>query len=129
MLGRYNCGASLAVKDLEIATAFYGGKLGLKVLKENSERQEVLYGSGDTTLHVYVSSYAGTNKATAAFWVVDDVDAEVKGLGSNGVEFEHYPDLPGVKLEGDVHVSPDGEERAAWFKDPDGNILCIHNEQ
>lgn len=129
MLGSYNAGPSLAVKDMETATAFYGGKLGLKVIKDDQDRHEIVYGSGTTTLHVYQSNYAGTNKATAAYWVVDDVDGEVADLREEGVTFEHYPDLPGIKVEGDVHVSDDGKEKAAWFLDPDGNILCIHNEE
>jgi hypothetical protein len=38
------------------------------------------------------------------------------------VTFEHY-DMPGVTREGDVHAA--GNRKIAWFKDPDGNILCI----
>lgn len=129
MLGSYNVAPSLAVKDMETATAFYGGKLGLKVIHDDQTRHEIVYGSGNTQLQVYQSNYVGTNKATAAYWVADDVDTEVQELHDKGVEFEHYPDLPGVKLEGDVHVSDDGKEKAAWFKDPDGNILCIHTEE
>lgn len=45
-------------------------------------------------------------------------------LKDKGVAFEHY-DFPGMVLEGDVHVM--GELKAAWFKDPDGNILAIMN--
>lgn len=123
MLGKYDVGASLAVKDLEKASGFYGGLLGLRVEKE--AEYERVYGSGKSTLQVYVSNFAGSNKATAAFWSVEDVDAEVDELRGNGVEFEHYADMPGVQLKGDVHKM--GNERAAWFKDPDGNILCIHN--
>jgi hypothetical protein len=46
----------------------------------------------------------------------------VRELKAKGVAFEHY-DLPGLKVEGDVHVGED--MRIAWFKDPDGNILSI----
>lgn len=125
MLGRYDAGASLAVKDLEKAAGFYGGVLGLHVDKETE--YERVYGSGNSTLQVYVSNFAGTNKATGAYWTVDNVDTEVAELADKGVTFEHYSDMPGVRLQGDVHVM--GDERAAWFKDPDGNILCIHNNR
>ena len=50
--------------------------------------------------------------------------AHIEALKGRGVDFEHY-DFPETKLEGDVHVS--GKMRAAWFKDPDGNILAIVN--
>ena len=35
-------------------------------------------------------------------------------------------DLPGTTREGDVHVM--GDLNAAWFKDPDGNILNLVNQ-
>ena len=31
--------------------------------------------------------------------------------------------MPGTTLKGDVHVT--GDHKAAWFKDPDGNIIGI----
>ena len=71
---------------------------------------------------VYKSQYAGTNKATAATWTVDNINSAVQGLKAKGVVFEHY-DFPGVKRDGDVHLT--GRTKAAWFKDPDGNILSL----
>ena len=82
------------------------------------------FASGDTTINVYRSSFAGTNKATALTWAVDDVEEVVRTLRGKGIEFEHY-DLPDTRREGDVHVS--GDIRVAWFKDPDGNILSVVN--
>jgi len=121
MLGATPAAATIAVKDLSRAREFYGRTLGLKA-QEGDEEGVAAYRSGQSTLFVYESEYAGTNKATAATWVVDDVDSEVEALKAKGVGFEHY-DMPGMKLEGDIHVS--GDLRAAWFKDPDGNILAL----
>jgi catechol 2,3-dioxygenase-like lactoylglutathione lyase family enzyme len=124
MLGQTDILASLAVKDLKIASRFYEDILGLK--RTGGEGDEtIIYTSGKSRVFVYRSQYAGTNKATAAYWVVNDVDAVVKGLKAKGVKFEHY-DLPGLRLEGDVHIG--GKVRTAWFKDPDGNILSIVNQ-
>lgn len=121
MLGTTEIFATIAVKDLTIAAKFYEGKVGLKKL--NSEEKEVLvYQSGGSRILVYQSQFAGTNKATAATWAVDDVDGEVRDLKSKGVGFEQY-DFPGVTRDGEVHVF--GKRRNAWFKDPDGNILSI----
>ena len=50
------------------------------------------------------------------------MDAEVVALKGRGVAFEHY-DMPGITRKGDVHLT--GRSKAAWFKDPDGNILAI----
>jgi hypothetical protein len=80
------------------------------------------YRSGNSIFLVYQSQLAGTNKATAATWTVDDTEAEVRALKAKGVTFEHYQ-FPGMTLKGDVHVM--GDMKAAWLKDPDGNILAI----
>ena len=57
-----------------------------------------------------------------AAWQVADLDAEVSALRSRGITFERY-DMPGVTREGDIHSF--GNRRAAWFKDPEGNILNL----
>jgi len=122
MLGKTNAFANVAVKDLERARKFYEGTLGLK--KVGAEGQELIaFKSGNSTLLVYRSQYAGTNRATAVTWVVGkDVESVVRALKAKGVTFEHY-DMPDTKREGDVHVN--GDMKVAWFKDPDGNILNI----
>ncbi len=121
MLGDKDALATIAVKDLKAARKFYEGTLGLKPTP--SEESEALsYRSGNSGLLVYRSQDAGTNEATAATWIADDVEAEVRALKAKGVAFEHY-DFPGATLKGDVHVM--GKRKAAWFKDPDGNILAV----
>ena len=52
-----------------------------------------------------------------------DAGAAVEELSARGAQFEDY-DLPGLKTVNKVCVL--GSERAAWFKDTKGNILCIH---
>jgi catechol 2,3-dioxygenase-like lactoylglutathione lyase family enzyme len=122
MLSDRDAAITIAVRNAKAARKFYEGTLGLE--KDRSEEPSVLnYRSGRSKLMVYESQYAGTNKATVATWVVDDVDAIVHDLKRKGVAFEHYDDLPGMKRQGDVHVA--GKMKAAWFKDPDGNILSV----
>jgi catechol 2,3-dioxygenase-like lactoylglutathione lyase family enzyme len=121
MLEDRNAIATIAVKDLDVSSKFYEGTLGLKP-DGNQEPGARSYKSGDTGVLVYESRYAGTNQATAATWFVDDVDRLVKDLKAKGVAFEHY-DMPEMARKGDVHVA--GSMRAAWFKDPDGNILAL----
>jgi catechol 2,3-dioxygenase-like lactoylglutathione lyase family enzyme len=124
MLGNAEIAATLAVTDIDRAKRFYEGKLGLPVLRSPQPGLLVLK-VGSSRLVVYASEFAGTNKATAATWMVSDVDAAVRELKGKGVAFEHY-DYPGVTLHGDVHEI--GASKAAWFKDPDGNILAIVSE-
>jgi catechol 2,3-dioxygenase-like lactoylglutathione lyase family enzyme len=125
MLGDKEAIATVGVKDLDVAKRFYEGVLGLK-LESSQESEALMFKSGSSRVIVYRSEYAGTNQATAINWVVgDSVDKLAQGLKERGVTFEHY-DLPGMTRDGDVHVA--GELRVAWFKDPDGNILCLMNE-
>ena len=124
MLSDKNAMATIAVKDLDAGRRFYGGMLGLT--PSGAESGEVaLFKSGSSTVVVYRSDLAGSNKATAATWGVGtELDSIVATLKRAGVSFEHY-DIPGAKRDGDVHVF--GDFRAVWFKDPDGNILHINN--
>jgi catechol 2,3-dioxygenase-like lactoylglutathione lyase family enzyme len=124
MLAARDVMATIAVRDLEAAKRFYGGTLGLK--KTGQENAEVAtYRSGNSTIVVYRSQFAGTNRATSATWGVgDELESIVGALQRAGVTFEHY-DMPGLTREGDIHRA--GDFRAAWFKDPDGNILHINS--
>ena len=125
MLGDRDAVATIAVKDIEVARKFYEGKVGLTPVP--SEEASVLsYKSGSSTVLVYQSQFAGTNKATAATWAVGDVEREVQVLKDRGVAFERY-DMPGTTHKGDVHIA--GSRQVAWFKDPDGNILSIVAER
>jgi catechol 2,3-dioxygenase-like lactoylglutathione lyase family enzyme len=124
MLGDNDAMATIAVKNLKAARKFYEGALGFTAVHTEGE-QAVAYKSGKSQLLVYQSQYAGTNKATAATWMVKDVEGLVKDLKAKGVAFEHY-DFPGMTRKGDVHVA--GAHKNAWFKDPDGNILALVSE-
>lgn len=112
--------ATVAVKNLDTARTFYEQTLGLTKVMENDE--VLAFKSGTSTLFVYRSQYAGTNKATAVTWVADEVEDIVKTLKGRGVSFEHY-DVPNMTRQGDLHVA--GTMKAAWFKDPDGNIFSV----
>jgi catechol 2,3-dioxygenase-like lactoylglutathione lyase family enzyme len=123
MFADANSSAIVAVNDLVRARAFYTDKLGLALAAE--DEQVLTFRTGATSLVVYVSDAAGTNKANAAVWGVGaDFDAAVAQLKANGVTFEEYPEL-GMQVTDGVHTA--GELKAAWFKDPDGNILHLNS--
>jgi catechol 2,3-dioxygenase-like lactoylglutathione lyase family enzyme len=114
--------ATIAVKDMKTARKFYEGTVGLTLVYDMMPEAVTLQ-SGSAKVLVYRSQYAGANKATAATWLVgNDLEKIVKDLKAKGVSFEHY-DMPGVTHKGDIHVG--GGPDAAWFKDPDGNILAL----
>jgi catechol 2,3-dioxygenase-like lactoylglutathione lyase family enzyme len=116
--------AMLATRDLRRARGFYEDVLGFTV-SEDASGGIVSFQSGRTPVALYESEFAGTNQANALAWSVDDTfDDIVQALRARGVTFERYDDLPGLTLQGDVHVA-DGF-KGVWFKDPDGNILHIN---
>jgi len=126
MLGDKTAVATIAVKDMEKAKQFYEQTLGLKPMG-GEDMGGLMYKSGDSNVFVYQSEFAGTNKATTASWGVgEDLDMIVQDLKSKGVMFEQYDNIPDVTRQGDIHIM--GDIRAAWFKDPDGNILNVVNQ-
>ena len=121
MLGKTDPTPMLAVKDLDRARIFYEETLGLTTLDTLGE-EVVSMKSGDTRIDVYRSDFAGSNKATALTFNVDDIAAEVADLKDKGVMFEHY-DMDGLTRDGDIYTVEG--MKTAWFKDPDGNILSL----
>ena len=121
MIGKSDATPMIAVKDLDRARTFYEDTLGLKEVEDFGEG--FMLKSGDTKVSIYRSEFAGTNKATALNFDVDDIEKEVGELKEKGIFFEKY-DLPGLEKRGDLYVG-EGGFKTTWFKDPDGNILSL----
>jgi predicted enzyme related to lactoylglutathione lyase len=115
--------ANIPAADLGRAREFYADKLGLTPTDENPGGLVYTTGGG-SSFFLYETEYAGQAGHTIAQWHVGDVRSEAADLASRGVAFEHYDNMPGVSWDGDV-ASLEGMGRAAWFKDSEGNILCI----
>jgi len=115
-----DAGATLPAADYERAKGFYSGTLGLESIMDTAGG--ALYRAGSSMVFVYPSEFAGTNKATAATFVVADVPAAVEELRGKGVTFEEY-DLPGLKTENGV-ADIEGV-KGAWFRDTEDNILAL----
>lgn len=123
MLRDKDSSAIVAVRNIAAARGFYVDILGLEPVQDD-ENMLVLR-TGRTQLVVYVSDYAGTNKANAVVWGVgEEIEAIVSALLGKGVAFEHYPEM-GMDYSGGIHSS--GDFKAVWLKDPDGNILHLNN--
>lgn len=115
----------LPASNLQRATEWFRDKLELE--PEETGEGSVVYGTGTgAKIQVYETPNAGTAQNTAMGWMVDDIEAAVDHLRGRGVVFEEY-DFPGLKTENGIATNP--TDRAAWFKDSEGNILCIsqHN--
>lgn len=122
MLADYAPIPTLAVTDLDRARTFYEGVLHLTPKGEAPDG--VLYAAGSGTILVYVSAYAGTNKATAMGFDVplSAFDAEIEALRAAGVTFTTF-DMEGLTWEDGVASFEGG--KGVWFEDPDGNILNV----
>ena len=116
----------LAVTDLDRAREFYEGTLGFTSGAEVPDG--VLYRTSNGGFLVYPSAYAGTNRATAISFQLsaDAFDSEVVALRDAGIQFQTF-DLPGDATWTDGVLS-DGTMRAAWFTDPDGNVLNVETD-
>lgn len=124
MLKAHNASAIVAVGDLDRAREFYGRTLGLQQIGGEGD-EPLTFSTGDTRLVVYPSKFAGTNKANAVVWGVGaDLGSIVADLRGKGVVFERY-DMPGADFIDGIHWF--GDFGAAWFRDPDGNILHLNN--
>ena len=114
----------LPVKDLNRARAFYEGKLGLKPVGLRPDGK-FTYDCGGATLALIPKEGGTKADYTAVSFRVPDIAASIAELERAGVRFEDY-DFPGLKTVG--HVCVLGAEKAAWFLDTEGNILCLHED-
>ncbi|MBI2023959.1 VOC family protein [Candidatus Giovannonibacteria bacterium] len=124
MLGDYEVMANLPAVDLGRAKEFYEDKLGLKCIKED-EYQITLEAANDTKINLYKRAPTKADHTAAAFFGIEDLEDLVSDLRNSGVVFEEY-DMPGLKTVNGIATM--GDIKAAWFKDSEGNIICIGTE-
>jgi catechol 2,3-dioxygenase-like lactoylglutathione lyase family enzyme len=129
MLGKSDVSARIPAQDLERARSFYAEKLGLTPVEERPGGLRYRCGGGRFTL--FASAGAPSGQHTQMAWEVDDLEATVAELRRRGVVFEEY-DLHGLKtVDGIAEVRGNYPsrggigERAAWFRDSEGNLLGI----
>jgi len=125
MLANASVTTMLPVIDMARARAFYEGSLGLTPgnFKPDGKFE---YRVGGSTLALFPKPEGTKAEHTAISFQVADIAAAIAALKKAGVVFESY-DLPGFKTV--EHVCVLGSEKAAWFKDPEGNFLCLHEDQ
>ena len=128
MLGDAHIAARLPAQDLERARRFYSEKLGLDPVEVRPGG--LLYRGASGEFGLFESAGASPGTFTQMGWVVDDIEATVSELRTRGVVFEEV-DLPGLKtvdgiaeIEGNYPSKGSGE-RAAWFRDSEGNMLGL----
>ena len=125
MLADARVEAAIPTSKLSRGQEFYGGLLGLPSAGAHTPGVDVVYEcGGGTRLLVYEHPGRAFPHHTAAHFVVDDVPTVVEELRGRGVRFDEY-DLPELKtVDG---VATVGDLQFAWFKDPDHNVIAIHD--
>jgi len=113
--------ATIPALDMERAKRFYADTLGMRITRETPGGIE--FESGGVRFDVYPTATGAGAGHTLAGWVVDDIEAEVAKLRAQGIVFEEY-NMPGLKTENGIALI-EGQERAAWFRDSEGNILAL----
>jgi predicted enzyme related to lactoylglutathione lyase len=126
MLSNSKVEANIPVHDLTRARDFYAANLGLTPFEEMDGMQASYETAGGTRFNLYQTEYAGQAGHTIAQWHVDDIESEVRDLQAKGVVFETY-EMPGVQWDGEIAYLP-GLGKAAWFKDSEGNIMCVDQD-
>ena len=113
----------IPVTDAERSRRYYEDSLGLRFREKAPDGNLIFALDGSGSLALLTDPGSTPSPHTAASFEVADISGVIGELTHRGVVFEDY-DLPELKTTD--HVCVLGSEKAAWFKDPDGNILCLH---
>jgi predicted enzyme related to lactoylglutathione lyase len=118
--------AILPVRDLNRARDFYENKLGLQAEGMQADGKFLLRCGGGARIALFPKPDGTKAEHTAMSFRVEDIVSEIRELKHRGVQFHDY-DLPGLMTF--QHVCVLGSEKAAWFSDTEGNVLCLHEER
>ena len=108
---------TVAVTDLDRARQFFVEQLGLPLLDETPFSFRLGAGKGT---QIGVRRGQPNVGQTVAHFEVGDLEAVIRDLSSRGVAFEEYETPKTINFIAQV-----GPARAAWFKDPDGNVFGL----
>lgn len=129
ILARGRVATRLPAQDLDRVRRFYAEQLGLEPVDERPGG--LLYRCGGTDFALFQSTGASPGTFTQMGWEVDDIETVVSQLRQRGVVFEEV-DLPGFRtrngiadIDGNYPSKNSRGERAAWFRDSEGNLLGI----
>jgi catechol 2,3-dioxygenase-like lactoylglutathione lyase family enzyme len=120
MLSKRRAHTALPSSDLDALRPFYEDVLGLtpQAILPGAVFYEV--GEG-TRFAISRSGIPSAGSHTQMAFTVPDVDAEVAALHAKGIVFEAY-ESPATDAAGIARI---GAGRAAWFKDPAGNLIAV----
>jgi catechol 2,3-dioxygenase-like lactoylglutathione lyase family enzyme len=125
MLKNSKAYSGFAVDNLTKAQDFYGETLGLETeLLDEDQRLVTLHLAGDRPTLVYEKADHSPANYTILNFPVGDIERAIDELAARGVRFERYDGFD----QDDRGISRGAGPLIAWFKDPAGNVLAIHQE-
>jgi catechol 2,3-dioxygenase-like lactoylglutathione lyase family enzyme len=111
----------LPASDISRARDFYRDKLGIEPSMEEGEM--LMYGSATAPdFMIYRTPNAGSAQNTQMCWVVTDIRSTMEELRASGVTFEDYDSEDLKTVDGVAELEG---EYSSWFKDSEGNFLCL----
>jgi predicted enzyme related to lactoylglutathione lyase len=123
MLTKATTTTMLPVSDMDRAARFYGDTLGLHQKATGADGSRIFDAGNGDAIGLMPAESGAQSAHTVLSFEVSDIASEIRDLEGRGVRFADY-DLPDLKTVN--HIAEMGTEKAAWFSDPEGNILCIH---
>jgi len=124
MLDDARVAARLPVRDLERARHFYFEKLGLEPSEERAGG--LLYRAAEGEFALFESSGASSGTFTQMAWEVEDIEnLQARGVVFEDVDLSGLRTVNGIAEIGGNYPSKGSGERAAWFRDSEGNMLGI----
>ena len=124
MLSNARFEARIPTQDLARARRWYSEKLGLEPAEEREGG--LRYEGASGVFCLFASAGASDGSFTQMGFYVDNIDAAVAGLRARGVVFEEYEGcVNGIMEIRGNYPSKGRGERAAWFRDSEGNMLGI----
>jgi catechol 2,3-dioxygenase-like lactoylglutathione lyase family enzyme len=115
----------LPVIEMQRARDFYENKLGLTPIGAKADGKFIYTCGGGAVIALFPKETGTKADHTALSFQVRDIQATINALKEKGVIFEDY-DYPELKTVN--HICVLGAEKAAWFKDTEGNYLCLHED-
>ncbi len=122
MLNKFRVDTQLTATDMKRAKEFYEDKLGLTAGNFPLEGVEVYPCGEGTSFFIYQRDKASHAENTVMSFHVENIEELVSTLKEKGVVFEDY-DMGDFKTVDSIAAM--GTVKAAWFKDPDENILAL----
>jgi predicted enzyme related to lactoylglutathione lyase len=117
--------SGFAVDDMGRAREFYGDTLGIETeILDEENGLMTLHLAGDRPTLIYEKPDHEPAGYTILNFPVSDVEKAVDELSARGVSFERY-DAFEQDQKGIAHGPG---PVVAWFKDPAGNVLAVHEE-